>query len=151
MKGARTQAMIGKIFTGFRFFLYKFLLPACGFFTLFVVLLYLLPDTKYLTKDKIFVLLFAAAGIAAINLVLFLSKISIYFRVATHFIGLTVLLLGVLWLSGYMNRTDGNWVLILVAFAMAYAIVCPIVLILRAVKLKKKKEEKPTEYQPKFK
>ena len=143
--------MVKKIYGGFRFFLYKFLLPACGFFSLFVLLLYLLPDTKYLTKDKIFVLLFAAAGIAAMNLILFLRKISIYFRVATHFIGLTVLLLGVLWLSGYMNQTSGNWVLILIAFAMGYAIICPIVLIVRAQKLKKQKEEQPSDYQPKFK
>ena len=143
--------MVKRIYSGFRYFLYKFLLPTCGYFSLFVVLLYLLPDTKYLTKDKIFVLLFAAAGIAAMNLVLFIRRISIYFRVATHFIGLTVLLLGVLWLSGYMNQNGGNWVLILIAFALGYAIVCPIVLIVRAQRLKRKKEEQPSEYQPKFK
>ena len=138
-----------KVTSGLSFFFHKFLLPACAYFALMVTALYLPPDTNYIKREKIFVLLLAAVGIAAINLIFYLKKIVIYFRIATHFILLSLLLLAVLYLSDYM--TSGNWVIILVGFMLAYAIICPIVLILRAAKQKKEKEKQAPEYQLKFK
>ena len=136
-----------KIPSGLRFFLYSFLFPACAMFTTVIVLFYI--STDYLKRDKVFILLFAAFAIAAANLVFYIKKINVYFRTATHFILLTLILVAVLWLSDYMQT--GNWVLILIGYLILYALICPIVLILRAVRLKKQKEQKPDEYEPKFK
>ena len=138
-----------KIGAGFRFFVFRFLLPLCGFFTLFTLPMLLFSDSGVLPRDKALILLFAAAGVALINLVFDLPKINVYFKIATHFISLMLLLLAVLWMSGFMQ--SGNWVLILIGTALSYAIVCPVVLLIRYAGKRREREEKKEDYTPRYK
>ena len=128
------------------FILTKFLLPAFGLYTLFTLAIALPSSTKGLTREKLWLLFFVAAAIAAANLIFYIKKIGIYFKVATHFLLLGGILLAALYFSGFMET--GNWVLILIAYAIAYAIVCPIVLLIYFGQKKKKSADK--DYTPRF-
>ena len=128
------------------FILTRFLLPALGFYTLFTLALALPPATNGLSRKMLWLLFFVSAALAAANLIFYIKKIGIYFKVATHFILLGGILLAALYFSGFM--ATGNWVLILIAYAISYAIVCPIVLLIYYANKKKKKADK--DYQPRF-
>ena len=46
-----------------------------------------------------------------------------------------------IYFSGYMNRSE-KWVLLLVAYLILYALICPIVLLIYLGRKKKKKADK---------
>ncbi len=122
------------------FFLSKFLLPATGLFTLLTLAFSLSFNTRGLTKEKIWVIAFLAFGIAAANLVCFIKKFSLYFKVSTHFIALCGVLIATMYLTGYMKT--GSWVVVLVGFVLLYALICPIFIIRELRKQKKEKAQK---------
>ncbi|MBQ9468428.1 MAG: hypothetical protein IJU52_05425 [Clostridia bacterium] len=130
----------------FTFIFRKIICPTACFFTLFV--LALLISNGKIMGDKAIILFFASAGIALVNLCFCIPKISVYFKVATHFILLGLLLLAVLWLSDYMKT--GNWVLLLVGYLIAYALIAPVALIIRARKKRRSAEQSSVEYDKRF-
>lgn len=87
------------------------------------------------------VLLFVSAGVSLANMVFFIPKLNLYFKVFTHFIFSGLVLLGMIYFSGYMNRSE-KWVLLLVAYLILYALVCPIVLLIYLGRKKKKRVDK---------
>ena len=123
--------------TALSFFLSKFLFPATGLFTLLTLVISLSFNTRGISKEKIWIIAFLAFGIAAANALCFIKKFSLYFKVATHFIALSGVLLATMYMTGYMKT--GSWVIILVGFALLYALICPIFIV---IELKKKKKEK---------
>lgn len=136
-----------KIRSAFTFILYKYIFPFSAFFSFFMILLLSFGGSRIL-RDKALILLFAAAAIALANLVFYIPKFGVYFKIATHFVLTGLILLAVLWMSDYMKT--GNWVLLLVGYLIAYAFICPIVLIVRSRFRKKKEEEKNEDYSSRF-
>ncbi|MBP3322403.1 MAG: DUF3021 family protein [Clostridia bacterium] len=122
------------------FFLSKFLFPATGIFTLLTLLFSLSFNTRGLTREKIWVIAFLAFGIAASNCICYIKKFSLYFKVATHFIALSGVLLATMYMTGYMKT--GSWVVVLVAFVLLYALICPVFIIRELRKKRKEKEQK---------
>lgn len=122
------------------FFLSKFLFPATGIFTLLTLLFSLSFNTRGLTREKIWVIAFLAFGIAAANCICFIKKFSLYFKVATHFIALSGVLLATMYMTGYMKT--GSWVVVLVGFVLLYALICPIFIFRELRKQKKAKAQK---------
>ncbi len=122
------------------FFLSKFLFPATGIFTLLTLLFSLSFNTRGLTREKIWVIAFLAFGIAAANCICYIKKFSLYFKIATHFIALSGVLLATMYMTGYMKT--GSWVVVLVAFVLLYALICPVFIIRELRKKRKEKEQK---------
>ena len=112
-----------------------------GIFMVLILLFFLASGASSMDRKHILVLLFVAAGISLTNLVFFVPKLNLYFRVSTHFICTGLVLLGMIYFSGYMNRSE-KWVLLLVAYLILYALLCPIVLLIYLGRKKKKKADK---------
>lgn len=130
-----------KTFEQLKKLLYRFLLPMSGIFMILILLFFLISGASSMDRKHILILLFVAAGVSLTNLVFFVPKVNLYFRVSTHFVGTGLVLLGMIYFSGYMNRSE-KWVLLLVAYLILYALVCPIVLLVYLGRKKKKMANK---------
>ncbi len=118
----------------------KILLPACGFFTLFVFLLALAtsfasPDvTPAIPLSQAMVLLLFSLVLAALNRILYARALPLPVRVGVHFLSSTgALVLILLVMSGFAAKNGVSSTLFLTVFYIVlYAIVLIVLLILRA-------------------
>ena len=126
------------------------LLSVTGLFTLFSLLFISFSGSGTLTasflRQRIWQIFLLSALLTAANAVFFIPKISLYFKIATHFIALGAILMLTIWVSGYMER--GNWVLLLIAFVMAYALIAPLAVFLYLRRERKKKTDR--DYTPRY-
>ena len=121
------------------FFLYKFLCPGAGLFTLLTLAFSL--SANWLTREKLWVIAFLAFGTATANLICMIKKFNLYFKLSTHFIALGGVLLATMYMTGYMKT--GSWVVLLIGYVLIYALIAPI-FVIRELHLKKKEKTDKT-------
>ena len=129
---------MSKVTGALSFFLYKFLFPATGFFTLLTLLFTL--DGGSMNAKQLWTVAFLAFGTAAVNTILFIKNFNLYFKLATHFIALAGVLLATMYLIGYMAR--GSWAVLLVTYVLVYAIAAPFFVVAKLRKARKARMDK---------
>ncbi len=120
-------------------FLYKFIYPSATLFTV-LTLLVCLGSNLTVKLSTLYIFLFLSFALTAANLILKIEKMNLYFRVATHFLLLGGVLFLTVYMSGYMAHS-ANWVLILIIYAVLYAILAPIFLFIRWKRIRKEKTD----------
>lgn len=123
-----------------RYFWEKIVLPACGFFTLFLFLIALVssfsdPDIQpaILLSQAMVILLFSFV-FSALNRILFIRSLHPFIRVGIHFLSSTAaLVLIMMCLSGfYAANGVGSTIFMTLFFVILYVIVLALLLLLQA-------------------